>query len=351
MLVPVVIANLGIAESEMGLIILAGGIAAIIALAASPVSIALAGVRRVILIAGFLLSPGLFLIINTNSFWFAIFMVMAVMAGLATQDVAMNADAGDLENESGRTIMSSFHGFWSVGAMTGALLGGPVLASFGPNTLALGVGILVCGVAIAVSPNLSTKATADGEGMPRTLPKALLPWLFGIIAFTGFVSEGAVMDWSAHFFRSELASGITLSGLAFGAFSFTMMLARFTGDRLRDHFGEIQIFVGSVLLAALGLALVVLSPTAIIAAFGFALAGFGNANIVPIAFSAASRIKNLPKGSGIAVATFGGYAGLLFAPASLGIIGEIYGFRTVFGLMALLLVATLVLTPNLRKKT
>lgn len=350
-LVPVVIRNLGISESDMGLIILAGGSAAIIALAFSPATIAWAGIRNVILAAGIILSPALYFILHAGSFLIAAILLMFVMAGLATQDVAMNADAAELETASGRNIMSAFHGFWSAGAMVGALIGGPFLAYFGSDALAITIGAVAVICAIAASPFLSGRQQMANAGqMPRAMPRKLLPWLMGMIAFAGFVSEGAVIDWSAHYFRTELDSGVTLSGLAFGAFSLTMMIARLTGDRMRNRLGDFRLFVISVLIATTGLGFVSLAPSAELAALGFALAGLGNANMVPIAFSAASRIPGLAKGTGIAAVTFCGYAGLLFAPASLGIVGEHFGFSTVFAMMALLIFATLLLAPRLKPR-
>ena len=188
----------------------------------------------------------------------------------------MNANAAELEQQAGRAIMSSFHGFWSAGAMVAALSGGFVIARFGAEFLAASTGIAALAAAIGGFNWLEKKADTDPKSITKIafLPRSLIPWLFGLIAFTGFVSEGAVIDWSAHYFRTELASSIEMSGFAFGGFSFSMMLARFIGDRLREKFTDRALFVYSILIAALGLACVIGAPNPILASLGFFLAGF-----------------------------------------------------------------------------
>jgi len=43
---------------------------------------------------------------------------------VALVEVAMNTKAGEIEQIVGRRIMSQCHGYWSIGAMIGAMLGG-----------------------------------------------------------------------------------------------------------------------------------------------------------------------------------------------------------------------------------
>jgi MFS family permease len=44
--------------------------------------------------------------------------------GITIQDVAMNTHAATLEHETGQKLMSNFHALFSVGALTGGLVGG-----------------------------------------------------------------------------------------------------------------------------------------------------------------------------------------------------------------------------------
>ena len=353
LLVPIIISNLNITESDMGLIILLGGAAAIVALATSPMLIKQFGVRVVILLTSLIIAISIFVIPQAMVITTAILFVLLTMSAVAAQDVAMNTNAVEIEQQSGRANMSAFHGFWSAGAMVGALSGGSIIAHFGSPSLAFiaGVGNLI--IALLTFRFLEAKQEDSHEKNTSSkfkIPRTLLPWLFGLIAFVGFTSEGAVIDWSALFFRNELDASVEISGLAFGGFSLSMMIARFAGDPIRNRIGDRKLLLISIILAGVGITFVSCSSSSFWATIGFFFAGFGNANIVPIAFSGAGALKGLPKGVGIATATFCGYAGLLTAPALLGYVGEHYSFRLVFGIIAVLVFTLLFLIPKVMAK-
>src|SRR4030095_14530801 len=56
-------------------------------------------------------------------------------AALGFLDVAMNAQAVELEHRAGRPVMSGFHALFSAGGMTGGALGGGVAARHGPGAI------------------------------------------------------------------------------------------------------------------------------------------------------------------------------------------------------------------------
>src|SRR5258708_655390 len=62
---------------------------------------------------------------STPVFFLATFL-LGVTAGAA--NVAINTQASEIERARGRPTMSSFHGFFSLGALAGAALGGGVVA-------------------------------------------------------------------------------------------------------------------------------------------------------------------------------------------------------------------------------
>ena len=50
-------------------------------------------------------------------------------AGYVIVDVAMNVEAARIQDAVGRRIMSTCHGFWSIGAVVGSVMGGAVRGS------------------------------------------------------------------------------------------------------------------------------------------------------------------------------------------------------------------------------
>jgi fucose permease len=83
-----------------------------------------------------------------------------------------------------------------------------------------------------------------------------------------------------------------------------------------------------------------------LAILGFALAGVGISNMVPIAFSAAGNMPGLAPGIGLSVATFMGYSGMLFAPSLIGFVAEHTGFSIIFTCVPILFIVVLALSHH-----
>jgi hypothetical protein len=83
---------------------------------------------------------------------------------------------------------------------------------------------------------------------------------------------------------------------------------------------------------------------------GFAVAGLGLANIVPIGFAAADRVPGIPRGIGISLATFFGYAGILVAPPLIGFAAEEIRYSVIFACAAILPLYCLIVAGVLRQR-
>src|SRR5262249_53452929 len=142
---------------------------------------------------------------------------------------------------------------------------------------------LACGLALGAALAFAQSGLGRGDRV-REEPRhgSLRPdgtaLLIGGLAALCFASEGSVLDWSSLYLRVELGAATTLSGAAFAAFSGTMALGRFLGDRLRRRFGATLVVRAGALLAVLGLIAGPLSGSAIAATAGFALTGLGLSN-------------------------------------------------------------------------
>ena len=252
-------------------------------------------------------------------------------------DVSMNAHASALEERSGRPLMSSFHGAFSLGGLAGAALGGLLAAAgFGAKGQ-LGIAAVVASlVGLSALPALGAGAArAAGGGPALALPGRQLIGL-GIVAASCFVVEGAVGDWSAIYLDTVAGSGLALASAGYAGFSIAMAGVRFAGDRAVAALGARRILVGGGALAGVGLALAVLVPVPLVAAFGFALVGLGLGNVAPVAFSAGARLGATPS-AGIAPVATVGYAGFLLGPPIIGFLSGLMGLR---GALACLVLAT-----------
>jgi fucose permease len=344
--VPVVQKNLGIAESAMGLLILFGALAGFGGLMLSGLLISRFGSRPIAVIAGLAMAPGLLILAQATAFVPAVLFFVLLFTSISIMDVAMNANGAEVENSLGKAVMSSFHGFWSLGGMLGAASGGLVLATFGQNGFGMiavvAVVALVIGAAPFLAPTRPATPKTKGEKQRFRLPGNARVYVYGVIALAAFTAEGSVIDWSALYLRKEMEAGVALSGFAFAGFSFAMMVSRFSGDILRNRFGAVRLLQFSAVMAIAGFVLASMGGALPVVVCGFLLAGLGCANIVPVAFSAASRVPGVNPGTGIAIATMFGYFGLLCAPALLGAVGQALGFAPVYlGFSVVMLVVLL----------
>jgi predicted MFS family arabinose efflux permease len=343
--IPLLLPRHGIGESALGLLILGLGLGAVGAMLFSGALIGRFGSVRVL--RGFALAviPALPLAVFAPGLWLLAPAMALLGALLGSMDVAMNANAVEVERRLGRPIMSSSHGFWSFGGFLGGTAGSYAIAQAGAQAGALAAAAVVAGLVALALPHLRGEPphpqapAGSDKTRRRLLPRAGGLWLMGAMALFCMVPEGAVLDWAALYLRRELAAGPFVAGLGFAFFAGMMALMRFLGDGLRNRHGAVPVLRVSCLVSAAGLLLAALAPTAPLALLGFALAGLGIANTVPILFSAAGNYPGLPPGAGISAVTMLGYAGLLVAPASIGFVAEHLGYRPTYVALASLLLA------------
>nr|WP_165221394.1 MFS transporter [Allorhizobium pseudoryzae] len=341
--IPEFAARLSLSESALGLMILVFGVGSIVMMPIGGIQIARFGSTWVTRITALLVLPTLLLLSLVGSVWTGAIAIFLFGGLIGAMDVAMNANAVVTEKQMRRSIMSSCHAFWSLGGLLGSASGGVLIAWLG----VVGHGLLVSGLAavmvIIAWPMLVADKPHPEEAKQKVrLPMTPLPWLIGLVALFSMIPEGAVLDWGALYFRNELGASVELSGLAFGAFSLTMATMRFAGDLVRDRFGAVNTLRFCTVMSIIGLATAGMANGPVMAMIGFAIAGIGISNMVPIAFSAAGNLPGMAQGIGLSVVTTMGYSGILVAPSAIGFIAEHTGLAAIFlGLPVLHLVVLL----------
>ncbi|MFE2479004.1 MFS transporter [Streptomyces sp. NPDC059389] len=285
---------------------------------------------------------------NLAALCFTLF-VYGATAGMA--DVAMNALGVETENRLGRSIMSSLHGMWSVGALIGSAAG-TVAAHSGADArlhhLVAALALTAAGL-VAVRGVLDLRSAPGAQAPPHFAlpPKSAL--LIGAIGFCAVFAEGASMDWSAVYLRDVLDTDAGLAAACTTAFALTMSLARLVGDRVVDRFGAVRTVRASGLLATAGGVLVVAAGDPAVAIAGFGLIGLGIAVVVPLAFAAAARSGPAPAQAIAGVATITYTSGLI-APSAIGAVADATSLVVSFGLVTLLAFALVVGAAVLRQK-
>lgn len=333
--IPFVQERLAIGPAVLGAALLAMAVGALAAMLLAGGAIARFGSAPVTRATGLALCLALPLVVLAPDLPLLVAALAFMGAANGMMDVAMNAHGVAVETRLQQPIMSSLHGMFSLGGLIGAGLGALALGIVPPWAHAVAAGTLLALLALAAMRRLLPGRIDVGDAGPHFVLPSRAALGFGALAFLAMMSEGAALDWSAAWLRGELGAGPTLAGLAFAAFSAAMAIGRFSGDRLRRRMGAEALVRGSALLAAAGLAFAVLLATPLAAILGFACAGLGLSNAVPVMFGAAARLPGLPPGAGIAATASVGYLGFLVGPPLIGLAAQVTSLGAALWLLVL----------------
>lgn len=333
--IPLVQERLGLGPAVLGAALLAMAVGALCSMIWAGTAIARFGSAPVTRLTGIAMCLALPIVALAPNLAGLVAALTVLGAANGMMDVAMNAHAVAVETRLQRPIMSSLHGLFSLGGLAGAALGAVALTYLSPE-----VHVLIAGPALAVLVLLASHYLLPGhvdvaDAGPHFVRPSRSALTFGLLAFLVLMSEGAALDWSAAWLRLELGVDPAHAGLAFAAFAGCMAAGRFAGDFLRRRVGAVALVRGSALTAAAGFALAVVIATPSAAILGFACAGLGIANTVPVLFGAAGRLPDTAPGAGIAATAGIGYLGLLAGPPLIGLFAELTSLGTALGLLVL----------------
>ena len=346
-LVPYAKARAQLNEGTLGLLLLCLGVGSIIAM---PVAGALAsrfGCRRVLSAGTLLLCVALPMLATVSSIPLLMAGLFLFGAGLGTVDSTVNLQAVIVERASGKTMMSGFHGLFSLGGIVGAA-GVSALLGLGlsPLSATLAVIVITLGALLKAAPHLLPYGS-ESSGPPFAIPHGVVLFI-GCLCFIVFLAEGAVLDWSAVFLSDERGLDEAYAGLGYAAFALTMTLGRLTGDAIVRRLGAKRVIVIGGLLATAGMLLATLLPAWETALLGYALVGAGCSNIVPVLYTAVGKQTVMPEHIAVPAITTLGYAGILAGPALIGFIAHGSSLSVAFVLIAVLLLAVAISGKILR---
>jgi len=279
---------------------------------------------------------------------------------LGTMDVAMNSHAVVVERAYQRSIMSGFHAQFSLGGIFGSTMGA-IMAHF---AIKPEIHFALCAVFLALlgayfqksllssqaDKNTSTESSGTMKNSLAHFARSKRLIALSTIMFCCFLIEGAVGDWSGVYLKGTLMADAGTAALAYASFSVLMTGGRFCGDWLNETLGKTMLVVGGSALALVGLLLIILFSNAWLAIAGFALIGLGVSNIVPIAFTAAGNVSEIPTGSAIATVALIGYFGLLAGPPIIGFTAELITLRLALLLLGALLVTMIVMAKWVKRE-
>ncbi len=347
-MIPFIKEKFDLDKAELGLLLLALPAGVVLM---NPFSVAV--LRRLGAARATIISLGLSGILFTIPFlmpsvWLVGLALFVAGASFSSTNVSMNTCASLVEQHQGIRIMSTCHGLWSTGAMTGSALAG----------MAIGWGLapphyvmVLCGVVLILAtalwkplsgvPEEDHPVALDEERTPpaggrryMVMPNAAL-WLLISISLCTNLTEGAMADWSAVYMREVVQAPSSMTGWGFAIYAFMMAGGRFLGDELIGRFGSRLALRVCGILTVIGLLLAVFFHGILpVVLAGFALVGAGVSLAAPILYAASARTPGMAKGAGLATMNTFAMAGFLGGPVFIGFLAKVSSLPFAFGVVA-----------------
>lgn len=263
-------------------------------------------------------------------------------------NISVNTQGVLAENLYRKSIMSSFHGAWSIAGFSGALIGLATLnLQLSTSThFYMITGLLLFNVFLnkkfLVEDTVGTSEKKSFSFKPDKLLVSL-----GVIGFCSMATEGAMFDWSGVYFHDIVKAPENLTTLGYAAFMVMMATGRFIGDAVISRIGRQRTLQISGIFMFLGMMSAVVFPNLIWCTLAFMLVGLGVACNVPSVYSVAGTHKTISSGVALAMVSSVSYLGFLMGPPLIGYIAQLLSLRYSFGLFACFGLLMFVLTSRL----
>jgi len=250
-------------------------------------------------------------------------------------NLSVNAQSVGVQSLYQKSIITTFHGIWSIAGFAGAAVG-YLMVSYNIGLFYhLGaISILLCACSFYFYSYTFYQKPKPVERKPFLILPDRHMLKFAVICFACMACENTMYDWSAIYFEKAVHAGKATSTAAFVAYMIAMTTGRFAGDKLVLRIGIKNMLNYSGWFIFIGLMLAVIFPYPLIAGVGFMLVGLGVACVVPLVFSIAGKSASLSSGTAIASISTVGYFGFLLVPPFVGYIAQAADLRWSFGVIA-----------------
>ncbi len=252
-------------------------------------------------------------------------------------NISVNTQGIFTERLFKRTIMTTFHGVWSLAGFTGSIVGlamtGLAIAPYNHfimiATLILLLFIFNFKFLIKVKNN---SVPSEKKGFIK-YDKTLV--LLGIIGFCSLASEGVMFDWSGVYFKDIVKVPDAFVVLGYSSFMIMMASGRFLGGRLITKFGKIKVMQVSGVFISIGLFIAVIFPYLLSSILAFMIVGLGVSTIIPTLYSLAGKHPTIPTGEALTAVSSISFLGFLMGPPVIGYIAELFGLRFSFAFIGI----------------
>jgi MFS family permease len=355
--IPSLRTTLALSPAELGLLLLAAAIGALVALPTTGGAVQRFGATNVVRLGAIVQAGGLVTVAVAAGALGSIPLTGAALflvgLGNGAWDVGMNVEGAAVERGLGRSVMPRFHASFSLGTVAGGLLG-TLMAwadiGLGPHiavaaVLAGGLCVHVCGRFLPVEPSTSSAAPKRNALLAWTEPRTVV---IGVMVLAMALTEGVANDWLAVALVDGYDVPAWLGTAGFALFVTAMTAGRLVGTAVLDRLGRLPVLWGTMALAAAGIVLVVFGPHPALVVLGIVLWGLGASLGFPVGMSAAAD-DPVHAAARVSVVSTIGYLAFLGGPPVLGFLGEQVGVLHALLLVAVLLVPSALAVPAARQ--
>ncbi|HSU52141.1 MAG TPA: MFS transporter [Segetibacter sp.] len=335
--IPSVQQQLSLSEAQLGAVLLAAPVGLMLTMPFTSVLLGKVNNRKIMFIGAILYNVVLCLPGFTNKTWQLLLVLLAFGSTRNLLNLSANSQAVGVQKLFDRSIMTTFHGIWSLAGFAGAGVGFIMVYL----NIATSFHLLTVSIVLIALSAFFYKNTFDQPPVQQSKkPLFLLPdkhlMKFAIICFGCMSCENTMYDWSAIYFHKTVGATQSSANGAFVIYMVCMTIGRFAGDKLVPMLGVKKILNLCGWFIFTGFLFAVILPFPVTAGIGFALVGFGVSCIVPLVFSMAGRSKTMSSGQALAAISTIGYLGFLLVPPVVGFVAQATNLRWSFGLIAVL---------------
>jgi fucose permease len=307
---PEVKANLGLSNGEFGTYLSLGSIGSVIAMLSSGHLVHKFGAKKVLLISSLSMCLAASTIVHLQSALIFIFVNMLNGASISAFNTALNAQAFHAQDRAGELILSRQHGYWTIGAVTTAIISGFMVEFVGIalhiNVLSLVLFFIILSIIKKLGPELIKPGPENDSdfGFKDLFTSFRIDYLVSTALVCGIMVEFATADWSAIYAKETIGVRGSLATIPYILTFTAMIVGRLGQSRITPYVSlEKQIkfgsviggvgFIGFILASSL---LVDHSKTAayICTLIGFTIGGFFSAILSPTLFTAANKRSSQP---------------------------------------------------------
>ncbi|MEY4629061.1 MAG: hypothetical protein RLZZ595_1387 [Bacteroidota bacterium] len=324
-------------DAELGSLLFMLPLGALCSLPLSGWMIARAGSKNMSLATLLLYVMALFAIslVKTIGFLSVVLFCFGFLGNLG--NISLNAQGIAIQHHIQKSILSSLHAMWSVGAFTAAAFTDWMMEEERTMESQYMIILLVTAtIILGLFAVLIKDPAISGEKQKVfAIPNRALLFL-GLICFCVAMSEGAMADWSSLYYRQIINQPHVVSAMGYTAFALFMSIGRFLGDPLIERWGYKTVLKGNGMLIAVGMVLSLSTSIPSLVIIGFALVGLGVSSVFPVVYILATKEKSMMPSAALAAVSSVGFVGFLVGPPIIGFIAQLIGLRLALTVVVLL---------------